>query len=294
MPRSMTGFGRASARTGVERIEVEVRSVNGRHLGISYRAPETLAAGEVEVERLVRGAISRGSVTVTVRCTSPALEPRWQVDPARLAQYRDALRRAGRSLGIAGDVPLETLAALPGVIHDAAGPPASAPKLLARVRATIGRALGAHTAAREREGKTLAADLRARATQLVRLLDGIARRAPLALKAAHERLAARVAELVGAAGAAPPGPEVAREIALLATRVDIAEECVRVRHHLADLAATLRATGAVGRKLDFLAQELLREFNTIGSKAADALIASAVVEAKAEIDRVKEQAANLE
>lgn len=290
----MTGFGRAAWKRADESVEVEVRSVNGRYLSVTWRTPEPLAALEAEGDPDVRAAIGRGSVTVTVRCQSPRLQPAYVVDEALLATYHGRLRRAGRAAGLDGAVSLDTLAALPGVVRPSGAPPAASPALWTRVRQTLSAALVAHTSARRREGQVLARDLRRRVTTLARLLARVEKRVPGVVRDAQRRIRERVADLLGAAGAAAASADIAREVAMLAQRGDVTEECVRLRAHLRDLDGALRNGGAMGRKIDFLAQELLREANTIGSKSGDAAIASAVVAAKAEIDRIKEQAANLE
>lgn len=290
----MTGFGRADWARGGETIEIEVRSVNGRHLSVSWRAPDALAAGEVHAEQTVRDAISRGSVTVTVRCRSPKLAPEYVVDEALLAKYRDAFSRAGKKLKLEGGVSLDTLAALPGVVRQSGSAPQASPALWTQVQATLQRALAAHTTARAHEGKALVTDLRRREATLRALLGKIEKRAPIVSRDAQKKVAARVADLLGAAAAREARDAIAREAAMLAQRGDITEECVRMRHHLKDLVAALKSSGAVGRKLDFLTQEMLREVNTIGSKANDPAITKCVVAAKAEVDRIKEQAANLE
>jgi uncharacterized protein (TIGR00255 family) len=290
----MTGFGRAAWARGGESIEIEVRSVNGRHLSVSWRAPETLAAGEIEAEKTVRESISRGSVTVTVRCRSPKLAPGYIVDEALLKTYRDTFAAAGKKLKLSGEVSIDTLAALPGVVRSNGAPAAAPPALWKQVRATLAKALAAHSTARTTEGRALVRDLKERGAALEGLLDRVEQRAPAVVRQAQKKVAARVQELLGAAAAKESAEAIAREAAMLAQRGDITEECVRMRHHLKDLAAALKSKGAVGRKLDFLAQEMLREVNTIGSKANDPAITKCVVAAKAEVDRIKEQAANLE
>jgi uncharacterized protein (TIGR00255 family) len=290
----MTGFGRAEWSRGGETVEIEVRSVNGRHLSVSWRAPEALASGEVEAEKTVRGAISRGSVTVTVRCRSPKLAPDYMVDETLLKKYRDAFRKAGKTLKLGGEVSIDTLASLPGVVRSSGGAPQASPALWKQVRSTLQKALTAHTAARTTEGTALVRDLRARGTTLSSLLAQVEKRAPAVVRDAQKKVAARVRDLLGAAAAEESKEAIAREAAMLAQRGDITEECVRMHHHLKDLDAALKGKGAVGRKLDFLAQEMLREVNTIGSKANDPKITKCVVAAKAEVDRIKEQAANLE
>jgi uncharacterized protein (TIGR00255 family) len=137
-------------------------------------------------------------------------------------------------------------------------------------------------------------DLRARATTIAGLLAKVEKRVPAVVKASHRKIRERVDELLGREAATGAAAEIAKEAALLAQRGDVTEECVRLRHHCEDLAIALKGTESSGRKIDFLAQEMLREANTIGSKSGDAPIARAVVAMKAEIDRIKEQAANLE
>jgi uncharacterized protein (TIGR00255 family) len=229
-----------------------------------------------------------------VRCRSGKLAPEYVVDETLLAKYRDAFAKAGKKLKLAGEVSIDTLASLPGVVRSTGGAPQASPVLWKQVWATLQKALTAHTAARAKEGKALVTDLKARGTTLQGLLGKIEKRSPAVVREAQKKVAARVADLLGAAAAGEAKDAIAREAAMLAQRGDTTEECVRMHHHLDDLAAALKSNGAVGRKLDFLAQEMLREVNTIGSKANDPRITKCVVAAKAEVDRIKEQAANLE
>lgn len=286
--RSMTGFGAARRESATTTVQIEARSVNNRGLSVAIRAPASLEAKQNELESLVRGRLERGTVNVTI-----SVRRRRDAAPARISaavveDYVRQLKAAG--LPMSPEV-LGHVLRLPGAVEDA--PPApSTDEELALVREALGEAIDALIVMREREGIALAADLAAGAADVDRLTAAIAARGPQAVEAAHARLRERLAALIG--DTAVPAELVAREIAVLADRSDVAEELTRLASHVAQWREVLAQGGAIGRRLDFLCQELGRENNTIGSKSQDAAIARAVVDMKVAVERLKEQAANVE
>jgi uncharacterized protein (TIGR00255 family) len=284
----MTGFGAAIREAAGTVARAEVRSVNNRHLAVSIRAPSAFEARHSELEALVRARLHRGSVNVTLSVRS-----RREAAPARVngAVVEDYLRQvvdAGlpAAPGLVGD-----LLRLPGAIEDV--PPAPlGDDDFAPVRDALDAALTEVVAMREREGAALAADLAAGAAEIERLTASVAARIPAAVAAAHERLRDRLAALLG--DATVPAELVAREVAVLADRSDVAEEFARLASHVQQWRDTLAEGGPVGRRLDFLCQELGREVNTVGSKSQDTEIARAVVDMKVAVERLKEQTANVE
>jgi len=290
MPRSMTGFGAAEGTVAGGRLRLEVRTVNHRHLNVQLKVPSELAELEGELRERLRVHLARGHVTVAGRwLEEPPQAAAVTVDRARAAAVVAALREAGKELGLSGDVDLALLARLPDVLRVAHADVAPDP---AAVLDVLDRAAAACAAAREREGAALASELRARIATLGALRAKIAERAPERVVAGRDRLAQAVQELAG--GVAVDPARLAQEIALLANRLDITEELVRFGTHLDALGRLLDGGGSVGRETGFVLQELLREANTMGSKADDAAVAQTVIAVKTELEKLREQVENLE
>lgn len=289
--RSMTGFGRGT-HTGVAyRVAVELRSVNHRYREIVVRVPRDMPGLEEPVRARIAQAVARGRVDALV-----AVEPLpgtrgLRVDVHLARAYRQALEDLRRELDLDDDVDLELLASLPGVI----GLDESSADLEACWRdaaPALDQALAHLAAMRAAEGAALARDLAGALERLAGHVEAVAARAPQVVEAYKARLAQRVQAL---AGDVPVEPDrLAAEVAIFADRADISEEVVRLRSHMDQFRATLELDEPVGRRLDFLLQEMNREVNTIGSKAHDAGIAAAVVEMKVEIERMREQVQNVE
>jgi uncharacterized protein (TIGR00255 family) len=286
--RSMTGFGAAVRESAGTVARAEVRSVNNRHLAVSIRAPSAFEARHAELESVVRAQLARGSVNVTLSVRTQREAAPARINAAVVEDYLRQVADAGlpTSPGLVGD-----LLRLPGAIEDA--PPAPlADDDFVTLREALDLALADVVAMREREGAALAADLLAGAAEIERLAASVAARIPAALAAAQDRLRERLAALLG--DAAVPAELVAREVAVLADRSDVAEELARLASHVQQWRDALAEGGPVGRRLDFLCQELGREVNTVGSKSQDTEIARAVVDMKVAVERLKEQTANVE
>jgi len=299
--RSMTGLGaasrsaaRAKGKSGAQALALsaEVRSVNHKFLQLKLRLPSELALLEPEVEALVRKRLERGSVTLNVSSHGAAQLSALALDVDVARRYHVQLLELARELGLEPKVELEDLAKLPGVF--ASEPDSKAMqqgrKLLLEV---VEAALDNLEEMREREGQALARDLAKHGAQITRIAAQIRTRMPVVVKGHQDNLRKRVAELLGEKAALAPA-DVAREIALLADRLDVTEEITRLESHLAQLQVLCAKNGSVGRQLDFLVQEFLREANTIGSKCNDAQVAHAVVELKTSIERLREQVQNVE
>jgi uncharacterized protein (TIGR00255 family) len=282
----MTGFGRAvsGATPGGGRLVVEIRSVNHRGVDVKVRARDVDAACEIEIIRAVRAAVERGAVTVNVRedATSSALP----VD--RLRALHGMLETLRQEMGLPGRVDLATVAAYFGVVAGEGAAGASWEAL----RPAVEEALRALTAARAEEGAALLADLRARLARLGGLVRSIAAAAATLPTRAARRLEERVAALAASVPLEPA--RLAQEVALLAERLDVSEEVVRLQTHLAHLERLLAGSAAAGRKMDFVIQEIGRELNTVGAKVQDAEVAGLVIEGKAELEKIREQAQNIE
>ena len=291
MVRSMTGFGRAGAQSAEHRLAVEIRTVNHRFLDVAVRLPREYGALEDRIRRAVARYIERGRVDVTVRIdrlTSPVRSV--HVDTNLAHAYYEALKELRRVLRLPGSIDVDMLLDLPDVLRvEQAEDDLDA--LWALLAPALEEALRQVVAMREAEGAALAQDLGQRAAQVETRVDAIAARAPEVVEAYHRRLESRLAEW-GHGGLDPQ--RVAAEVALMAERSDISEECVRLRSHCRQFRDLLTQGGPVGRRLDFLLQEMHREINTIGAKAGDLAIAGWVVEVKAELEKMREQVQNVE
>jgi uncharacterized protein (TIGR00255 family) len=289
--RSMTGYGRARRARGRLTAEAEARSVNGRYLAVRCRLPGDLLRLESRLESMVRERLSRGTVDVSVRLSATRREGRPHVNRKALAVYREALESLG-----GGERAL--LLSLPGVVSFGEEAPGEA-AVDALVLGAAGEAVQRMQRARAAEGGRLGAALRRELAALRRHVDAVRRLAPTAVKAHHEAMRERLARLLStrASGNGVPAaedPALLRELALLADKHDITEELDRLQSHLEALAEALASGEPVGRQLDFLLQEVGREVNTVGSKASDARIAARIVRAKSAVEKLREQAANIE
>lgn len=293
--RSMTGCGAGAAERGGVRVEVSLASVNRKGLDVQVSVPRGYPALEAAVARGVASRLARGRVTGEVRVDARGAGGGARVDWALAESVADAARQLGERLGLEGGAKVSDVLNFPGVLSDEGG--AGAESAEAALGEALAAALDALVAFREREGAALAEDLLPRVAALEALRGELAERAPAVAAGYGERVKKRVAEALAEAGL-PMGAEteerIVREAALFADRADVTEELVRLASHLAQMASALRGEGAVGRQLDFLAQEAGREINTIGSKSNDAEMARRVVAFKAELERVREQIQNIE
>lgn len=293
MLRSMTGFGSAAGQVESVSYVVEVRSVNNRYLKVSCKLPDFLAAAESEIEALVRHRVQRGTLTLSVQTRLPEDRAAGRVNAAVLSSYLDQLRMIDVEGNPMLRVDLATLMQLPGVCE-----PPSLEGLVESTRdgllALVAQAVENLSKMRRKEGDSLKADLLGNCGEVERNLAAIAEVAPKVVVDYHDRLAIRVAELTRAAKVNIDEDLLAREVAIFADRCDINEEITRLRAHVEQFRQTGDSPEPAGRKLDFIAQEMLREANTIASKANSAEIGRHVVDIKTAIDRIKEQVQNVE
>jgi uncharacterized protein (TIGR00255 family) len=283
----MTGFGRGSVDAGDRRLRVEIRSVNHRGLDIKIRSSEADAYCDTEIARAVRAAVERGAVTVLIRDESAAASA--GVDEPRVRALHAVLERLRQDLEIEEPVTLTTVGAF---LQASRGSELSGEALWESLRPAVVGALAELAATRAREGEALAADLGVRRKRLGELAAGLRTRAA----GLPERFAQRLQERLGGHERSlglDPG-RLAQEVALMAERLDVSEELVRLETHLGHLGEILKTGGAIGRKLDFVIQEIGRELNTVASKAQDAEMAALVIDAKAELEKLREQAQNVE
>jgi uncharacterized protein (TIGR00255 family) len=291
MISSMTGFGAADGAIGDARASVEIRTVNHRFFSPNLKLPAAFSRWEGEIREILRQKIARGHVTLTARFdravgTGPV------IDEVRLAQYAATLKELHKKLGLGGEVDLATILRLPDVVGAQSEDmdPAAGEALAAIVNTAVDNLISMRRA----EGAQLAGFLVERVAAVETKLARIEQRAPIRLKEQHERIKRTVSDLIGTTGADPQ--RIAQEIAILADKMDVAEELDRFRSHLAAFRETAqsRTSEPVGKRLGFILQEMLREANTVGSKASDAQIQEDVIATKEELERIREQVENLE
>ena len=276
---------------GGARASVEIRTVNHRFFSPNLKLPTSLGRFEGELRELLRQKITRGHVALTARLDRDAAGSS-SIDETRVAYYANALRELQKKLALPGEVDLATILRLPDVIGSSSDEvDAGTGEALA---ALVTRAIENLIAMRRAEGAQLATFLVERVSAVEAALARIEARAPIRLKEQHERIKRTVSDLIGGAGADPQ--RISQEVAILADKLDVAEELDRFRSHLSAFKATAGATTAdpVGKRLGFILQEMVREANTIGSKANDAAMLDEVIAIKEELERIREQVENLE
>ncbi|MBI4277236.1 MAG: YicC family protein [Armatimonadetes bacterium] len=291
--RSMTGYGTGEAQTLAGRFVVEVRSVNHRFADVVVRLPRDLSPLEERVRAAVQGRVQRGRVEITVIREERGRRAKAIRADIEMAQaYARVIEELARSLNVEASIDLRMLAGFPDVIRLEEDKP-DIETLWPPLEAALGGALVTFIAMREEEGRRLAEDLLRRAGTLSVLAEEVAGRSPAVVEEYTARLGARVKELLG--DVPLDEARLATEAVFFAERSDISEEITRLRSHLAQFQDTIRsADGAVGRKLEFLLQELGREVNTVGSKANDLIITRAVITMKSELESLREQVQNIE
>jgi len=291
---SMTGFGEARSHTDSLTVAVEVRCINSRYVKISTRMTEGFAVLEARVESAVRKRVRRGTIQVNVRVDRLHAPDDYRVNAEVLKAYRSQLEAVARLLGSEETVRLESLLMLPGVVSEDADHDADAEQHWPAIEQTLSTALTQLDRMRSEEGRAMAADLRANCLAASASLAEVERRAPLVIENYRERLRERLSKSLAGHGVSIDVSELLREVSLFADRSDISEEMVRLRSHLEQFLATMEEPASAGRMLEFLTQEMVRESNTIGSKANDVEIARYVIEIKTAIERIREMIQNVE
>lgn len=293
---SMTGFGEAHGRPDGLTVAVEIRTVNSRHFKLNFRASEGYAALEPDVERIVRQAVRRGTAQVYLRVVRDASSDDYQINIAVLDGYYRQLkefRSHGQTSGDL-DVGVECLLLLPGVIEEKSRGLDDPHEDWPAIEPIVGQAVEALRTMRLEEGEALAADLLAQCDTVAEHLGKIDARSPMVADDYRTRLTERVEKVMQEFEVTVQAADLVREVSLFVDRSDISEEIVRLRSHLGQFRAAVETEESAGRKLEFIAQEMGREINTIGSKANDTEISQHVVEVKAALERIREQVQNVE
>jgi uncharacterized protein (TIGR00255 family) len=290
----MTGFGDARRQTAGMTVTVEIRTINSRHFKLSVRAPEGYGALESQVEELIRRYVNRGTVQVWLRVEQEqdAQSVRFN-EPVLLGYFRH-LQDIAERLELNETPRLDQLVDLPGVVDQNAVVRIDVETVWPPVEAALLEALEKLAAMRAEEGRAMAHDLEENCNLIAEKLGAIERQAPAVIEAYQTRLTERLNRLLAKHEIQVEPAEVIREVGVFAERSDISEEIVRLRSHIAQFLDVMKNEDHVGKKLEFLTQEMFREANTIGSKASDSEIAHRVVEIKTAVERVREMIQNVE
>lgn len=291
MIKSMTGYGKAERQLENGRITVEMRSVNHRYGEISVKLPRALICFENDVRKTASERLKRGKIDIFVQMDTVAVCRPPVVNIPLAKAYFDAFSSLREALGMEEPVPLSLVVSQKDVLTVVEGDDQGS-DMRDGLIAAVSDAVDAMEAMRLREGAELVHDLRSRRGTLASLMERIQDQAPAVPREYAEKLTARIAQL--SVGNMPDESRIAQEVALMADRCDITEELVRFSSHLVQFDSALDSEEPVGRKLDFILQEMGREVNTMGSKANDGEITSCVVAMKAELEKIREQIQNIE
>jgi uncharacterized protein (TIGR00255 family) len=290
----MTGFGEAHAQQDGLAISVEIRCVNSRYLKLSTRLAEGYSSLEPKVESLVRKRIRRGTIQINVRLNRDKSPDDYRINGEVLSSYRNQINSIREDSDASRPVELESLLLLPGVVSDDAARHNNAAESWPLVRDTLEAALSNLSQMRSEEGRVMADDLTVNLQAVTASLEQVQARSPLVAEAYRDRLTERLNKIIADHGISLEPADVIKEVGLFADRSDISEEIVRLRSHVEQFTSIMETTGSSGRKLEFLTQEMVREGNTIGSKANDVEIARHVIEIKTAIERIREMIQNVE
>ena len=292
MIKSMTGYGRAVETVNGREFTVEIRSVNNRYLDCTVKLPRMISFAEDAVKQAVKQAVSRGKVDVYISMKSEGGdEVKVSLNTALLSQYLTAMRGMVEEFGVKDDISVSTVSRLPE-IFTVEKPEIDEEQLLADLLQVVGKALEGYNAMRATEGAALDADLRSRGETILALVAQVEEGNGKTVSDYRTRLENKLREVL--ANTAIDESRILTEAAIFADKVAVDEETVRLRSHLRQMNDMLTAGGAMGRKLDFLLQEMNREANTIGSKCTDVALARIVVDIKAELEKIREQTQNIE
>ena len=288
----MTGYGRAVQTVNGREFTVELRSVNNRYLDCSVRLPRILSFGEDAVKQAVKASVSRGKVDVFITVRSEGgEEAQISLNKGVLEGYLTAMRQMVEEYGVKDDIQVSTLSRLPEVFL-VEKPQVDEEQLLKDLMQVVGAALEGYDTMRCTEGKALENDLRSRGNTILELVTRVEQGNAQTVVDYRARLEAKLREVLE--NTAIDESRILTEAAIFADKVAVDEETVRLRSHLQQMNHMLATGGAVGRKLDFLLQEMNRETNTIGSKCTDVRLARIVVDIKAELEKIREQTQNIE
>ncbi|OGP55070.1 MAG: YicC family protein [Deltaproteobacteria bacterium RBG_13_52_11b] len=292
MLKSMTGFGRSEGNTALGKVYVETRSINHRYSDINLKLPKRLTPFELRIKEMIKSDVSRGRIDVSLKLDSSGEgKVELDVDFDVAEQYYRALHAMKEKFNLSGEITLQVMAGAKELIT-AKEEQEDVEPYWQEIAPIVKQSLSAMDAMKRSEGEVLTKDIQKRLEHIRQEIAAIKQRFPLNLETARDRLREKVQSLLGGLDVDPA--RFQQEIAFLAERTDITEEIVRAESHLGQFAVLLKEQEPVGRKLDFLLQEIHREVNTISSKANDSESSQRVVEIKSELERIREQVQNIE
>jgi len=291
--RSMTGFGRGDASTAQGKVQIEIRTVNHRFFEISSRLPENLLIFEDRIRTEIAKKVKRGKVNLSLTYENPKKSnPKLVINKPLAKKYKDLLIDLRRSLSLNDQINFSQIIAFPGVISIEDKPKDDA-EIWPYIKSALGAAVCGLMKMREKEGKSLVADIIGRERTILKNITIIERRSKLALKEYRVHLLRKIKELSSGKINLDKG-RIELEVALFAKSSDISEELTRIKAHLKSFEETITKQDEVGRKLDFISQELHREINTVGQKTSDYRIAQLAIAIKGEVEKIREQIQNVE
>lgn len=294
----MTGYGRGKSEVDGSAVTVEIRSVNHRFLDLKLRGAGLEPKHEEALRKRIGDAVTRGAMSVSIRWDRQSKQGAFQVDTEAAQRVHQDFSQLASTLGVAADIPLSLVVSQPGVMVAGAASEVETEAQTAALGECMleaaGQALTELTTMREAEGAALLSDIEGRLEKLKSLTGELGDLAVDAPADAQKRLEDRIAKLLKNSKVEVDEARLAQEVALLADRLDVTEELVRLASHFEQLALLVKDPKPVGRRLDFLVQELGREFNTVTSKSQSANVARLVVDAKAELEKIREQVQNVE
>ena len=292
MIKSMTGYGRQKGENERREVQVEIKSVNHRYLDLNVKVPRIYSFLEESIKTAVSAAVARGKVDIYLSITAKeGGDVKVSPNLALAGEYLRALEQVRDTYSLKDDISVMELAHMPDLLTVAREEP-DAEEVKTQALEVLGRALEEYNAMRRTEGERLCEDIARRGQEIGKMVDQVEQRSPQSVEEYRQKIAQRMTEILGDSDIAEQ--RILAEAALFADKVSVTEEVVRLRSHLSQLQKMVQGDAPVGRKLDFLVQELNREANTIGSKANDYELAQIVIEIKAEIEKIREQIQNLE
>lgn len=294
MIKSMTGFGRCETELNGRAITVEIKGVNHRYFEFSCRTPRGYGFLDEKLKSYVGSRVSRGKIDVFVNIGASQETPcEVEVNHSLVSGYLSAMKEICETYGIPDDISVVTLSRFPDVFNVRKAPE-DEEQIISDVLSAAEKAVDSFIAMREAEGEKMKADILSRAEKIISIVSEIEERSPRTVSEYEQRLTERIRQTLEGMSVELDEQRILTEVAVFADKVAVAEETVRLRSHFDQLGKFLSYSEPVGRKLDFIIQEMNREANTIGSKVSDAKLAHKVVEIKSEIEKIREQVQNIE
>lgn len=289
---SMTGYGKGKGGLKGSKVECDLKSVNHRFLEVNVRMPKEYLSLESEIKELVSQKIKRGRLDLFITIdTGSTMVRTIDFDEKTAKRYMTTLKRMKKNLGLSGDISLEFLAAQPGVVN-VSEKPEEIPVIGDLILKAVGQALMRLAVMRKSEGRAMAADIKRRCTNVKKLVAELEKSVPKVHRELKNKLLFRSKDLLEKVALDPD--RLAQEVAFLMMKMDVSEELVRLKNHVDQIGISLKDGGRIGRKIDFLLQEANREVTTCGNKTQGLEVSALVVEIKSELEKMREQAQNVE